>query len=142
VPNKKVISAGGVIYRKSEKGDVEIYLCQHKKLGWVLPKGKTENGETIIQTAEREVEEETGFKLIAGSNLGKLSYTFELNNELLDKEVHFFSFEFLEQEQNYKVFDREINITPGKWFLASEAIKVIEHYTEGDICSKLLQSLK
>lgn len=52
----KPITAGGGMVFNSQK---EI-LFIHRKGLWDLPKGKAEKGETIEETALREVEEETG----------------------------------------------------------------------------------
>ena len=48
-------AAGGVVYNTKN----EILLI-HRRGFWDLPKGKMEDGETIEETAIREVEEETG----------------------------------------------------------------------------------
>lgn len=48
-------AAGGVVYNTKK----EILLI-HRRGFWDLPKGKEEKGETIKETAIREVEEETG----------------------------------------------------------------------------------
>lgn len=48
-------AAGGVVYNANN----EILLI-HRRGFWDLPKGKEEEGETIEETAVREVEEETG----------------------------------------------------------------------------------
>lgn len=63
--------AGGVVVRK-EDGRVLVALVQERGHGdFVLPKGRMEPGETIEQTAIREVEEEAGFeKLTLHSLLG------------------------------------------------------------------------
>ncbi|WP_040560206.1 NUDIX domain-containing protein [Kordia algicida OT-1] len=50
-----VEAAGGLV--KNTKGEV-LFIFRNGK--WDLPKGKTEKGENIEQTAVREVEEETG----------------------------------------------------------------------------------
>ena len=52
------VSAGGVIYRK-HGGAIEIALI-HVRHRWGLPKGHVEEGESISETAIREVREETG----------------------------------------------------------------------------------
>ncbi len=50
-------AAGGVVYNQKN----EILLI-HRRGFWDLPKGKIDDGETLEQTAIREVEEETGLK--------------------------------------------------------------------------------
>lgn len=48
--------AGGVV--RNAQGDV--LLLKHKSGSWVFPKGHIEPGETLLETALREVEEEAG----------------------------------------------------------------------------------
>ena len=57
---KEEVSAGGVVYRKT--GDsYEFLLGKHSGYHkWVLPKGLVEDGETQLEAAMREVEEEVG----------------------------------------------------------------------------------
>ncbi|MDD2956572.1 MAG: NUDIX domain-containing protein [Oscillospiraceae bacterium] len=57
---KREKSCGALVYRTSGRG-VELLLLKHKYGGhWSFPKGHVEAGETEIQTALREVKEETG----------------------------------------------------------------------------------
>ena len=59
---KEEISAGGVVYRKNGQS-YEFLLGKHSGYHkWVLPKGHIEPGETQLETAVREVEEELGVK--------------------------------------------------------------------------------
>ena len=57
----KEISAGGVVFRKVD-GELQIQLIQDRYGKISLPKGKMEPGETIEQTALREIVEETGIE--------------------------------------------------------------------------------
>jgi bis(5'-nucleosidyl)-tetraphosphatase len=61
-------SVGAVIYRKEDK--VKKYLLLHYEAGhWDFPRGHVEEGESEIETLEREVKEETGIddlKIIPG----------------------------------------------------------------------------
>ncbi|MFC1790782.1 NUDIX domain-containing protein [Patescibacteria group bacterium] len=57
---KREFSAGGVVY-KQEGSKVLWLLGKHSGYHkWVLPKGQIEEGETSVQTAIRETEEEVG----------------------------------------------------------------------------------
>jgi 8-oxo-dGTP diphosphatase len=71
-----VRAAGAVLWRhNATSGHTEIALIHRPEYDdWSLPKGKTENGETIPVTAAREVWEETGFSGVLGRHLGTVGY--------------------------------------------------------------------
>lgn len=55
-------SAGAVIFRRGER---IFYLLLHYKYRteyWDFPRGNVEEGETLVETAKREITEETGMK--------------------------------------------------------------------------------
>lgn len=75
-------SAGGIVYRKRHH-DIEILMLAWKNAKWdteyVLPKGHIENDETAMETALREISEETGLAekdLEVIKFMNKISYTF------------------------------------------------------------------
>ena len=53
-------TAGGVIYRFSEAGGLEILLVADHFDRWTIPKGHIEEGETAQEAAIREIGEEAG----------------------------------------------------------------------------------
>ena len=53
-------AAGGLLWRKTEGGEEVAIIHRPKYNDWTLPKGKREPGESWIETALREVREETG----------------------------------------------------------------------------------
>jgi 8-oxo-dGTP pyrophosphatase MutT (NUDIX family) len=53
-------SFGIVPLQRSESGIWEVFLVQHKKGYWSLPKGHQEKSESPLETAKRELFEETG----------------------------------------------------------------------------------
>lgn len=84
------ISAGGVVYRRFE-GQPQIQMIQDRYGKITLPKGKMETGETIEQTALREILEETGITGSIVQPLETITYQFTLSGVgLIDKEVHYF----------------------------------------------------
>ena len=65
-------SAGGVVIDVHEGAARTAVIARRNRAGrveWCLPKGHIEPGETLTQTAEREVAEETGItgRVLAGS---------------------------------------------------------------------------
>ncbi|GAB6990677.1 NUDIX hydrolase [Paenibacillus pini] len=87
---KKEISAGGVVYR-SVNGQYEIQLIMDRYGKVSLAKGKMEPGETVEETALREIEEETGIIGEIISPVDIIRYTY-INSILgqVDKEVHYY----------------------------------------------------
>lgn len=55
-----IIAAGGYVVRRGKRG-VEVLLI-FRRGAWDLPKGKLDDGESVRQTAVREVAEEVGIK--------------------------------------------------------------------------------
>ena len=83
-------SCGFVLFRQIEKN--RYYLLMHYKAGhWDFPKGHIEQGETQVQTAVRELEEETGIKDVAVVPGFKFEYSYEFgkNNNKKSKKVTF-----------------------------------------------------
>ena len=55
-PKNQTITAGGIILNELE----EIVIVNQNHDSWSLPKGHLEKGETLLETAIREIYEETG----------------------------------------------------------------------------------
>ena len=86
-------SCGVVLFNSSK-----VLLLRHSSVSsrggghWDFPKGHIDDGETEIQTALRELEEETGIAnvdLVEGFR-GTITYTFPSGQERIGKEVVFF----------------------------------------------------
>ncbi len=57
-------SCGAIVYRKFH-GNTEVLLVQHKNGGhWSFPKGHVEGDETEVETAQREIMEETNLEVM------------------------------------------------------------------------------
>lgn len=87
----KEISAGGVVFRHSDEGVLQIQLIQDRYGKVSLPKGKMEAGETVEQTALREIAEETGLTGVIVAPIDQIKYKYQDERKgLVDKEVHYY----------------------------------------------------
>ncbi|OLD51870.1 MAG: hypothetical protein AUI58_05580 [Chloroflexi bacterium 13_1_40CM_2_70_6] len=90
---RTAIAAGGVVMRRGND-DWEVVLAGRQSDGtWVFPKGTPDRGESIEETAEREVREETGLDVRILRPLGQTDYWFAAPGERVHKFVHFFLME-------------------------------------------------
>ena len=98
---KKTKISGGVVLNKNK----DVLIVNQRGNSWSLPKGHVESGEVLLETAKREIYEESGIKnLVYIKKLGSYSrYRIGLNfnddrSEL--KEIHIFLFETNEMSLN------------------------------------------
>ncbi len=88
---RKVYAAGGIVL--NDKGEIAIVSQFGEE--WVLPKGKVENGEELLEAAKREIYEETSLKeLELVTNLGTYEHYSQgpkqFNNEKIYKIVQMY----------------------------------------------------
>ncbi|MEX2461756.1 MAG: NUDIX domain-containing protein [Paenibacillaceae bacterium] len=84
------ISAGGLVYRW-EKDELQVQMIQDRYGKITLPKGKMEPGETIEETALREILEETGISGRIIEPIALITYQFvHSRSGIIDKEVHYY----------------------------------------------------
>ena len=91
------VSSGGIVYKVTKRG-VLVAFVRDSVGKMTFPKGHVEKGESIEQTARREVHEETGLKgLRLVRKLGKIQITFEdryvRKGDTIKKDIHYFLFE-------------------------------------------------
>ncbi|MBP1992866.1 NUDIX hydrolase [Paenibacillus eucommiae] len=100
----KEISAGGVVFRREENGALQVQMIQDRYGKITLAKGKMEPGETVGQTALREIWEETGITGSLGELLEVIMYQYSnANSEIIDKEVHYYLVEAISGELQAQV---------------------------------------
>ena len=68
-----IMGAGGIVVRGGPRPLIAL-VQRSKDDAWVLPKGKLKRKEAPIAAAEREVVEETGYKIEIHDYLGAISY--------------------------------------------------------------------
>jgi 8-oxo-dGTP pyrophosphatase MutT (NUDIX family) len=89
-------SAGGIVVR-FESGRPQLVVGSRRRerdnRTWTLPKGTPYSGETVEQTALREVAEETGLEVRITGPLDDIEYTFVQSGTRIRKTVHYFMME-------------------------------------------------
>lgn len=118
-------TAGGVVYRRSPKG-IEILMIQDPKGRWTIPKGHVEEGESLEQTALREVTEETGLHgLKIRDRLDEIHFFYRKEGKLIFMTTEIFLIEATNAYQEKLV--PEDWMAGINWFPAKEAVKQVEY---------------
>ena len=80
-PEESIWAAGCVVGRWNDDHKAR-YLIVHRPRydDWSLPKGKLDRGETFLEAAVREVEEETGFVVKGPRPIGSVGYLTQAGN--------------------------------------------------------------
>ena len=133
----QAVSAGGVVYTE-EDGDTLVALCGRVRLGtWNLPKGTPDPGETIEETALREVREETGLQVEIEAPLGKIEYWFTRPSERVHKRVHF----YLMRKVGGSLDEHDPEFDVVEWFPADRALDALTFPTEVEVVRRALVTL-
>ena len=114
----------------------EVLLVHHNKGHWDFPKGHVEEGETEVQTAIREVKEETNIDVEVNE---KYRYTVEYSpKEDVMKEVVFFLAKNINDEKSAQLEE----VSEVKWFKLDEAVEQITYNTSKEVLIKLKEDLE
>lgn len=118
----RAVSAGGVVLAET-RPDAPVALVAHRSargsLQWTLPKGAREEGETVTETALREVREETGLEAELIGPLDTIDYWFVWAPERTryHKFVHYFLMRFAGGDFS----QRDHEMEDAAWFEPDEA---------------------
>jgi 8-oxo-dGTP pyrophosphatase MutT (NUDIX family) len=94
--NATATSAGGIVVRPDRDGPALVVGMRRRDrdiVTWTLPKGTPDPGESVEQTALREVAEETGLEVRIVDRLPSIEYTFVQSGTRIRKTVHYFLME-------------------------------------------------
>lgn len=128
-PYKRVYSSGGVVYRLNGEG-IEVVVCGRKQTGvWALPKGTPRIGESLQETAVREVEEETGLKVTIEEQIGQVQYWFVEEGVHYFKTVHY----FLMRPAGGDMADHDPEFDEVLWLAFDKALGVLTYDNDQNI---------
>lgn len=136
------VSAGGLVI--SESNPSLIALISHKNRGggldWVIPKGHVELGENYLQTAVREIREETGIESKILEKIGEISYSFKIGPKRIKKTVHHYLLQQIGGSLN-AYNDPTGEVMDVQWFELDRLEDVLAHENERKIAQRALEIL-
>lgn len=117
-------TAGGVVYRITKSGSLQICLFQDVRDRWTIPKGHVEPGETAQETAIREIGEEVGlFGIMPICWLGKVNFRYRREATLVMMSMQTYLFKAGKEDTPKK----EKWMHDVRWFDFDEAIEIVEY---------------
>lgn len=120
-------TAGGMVFRRTGVDKIDILMIQDRLGRWTIPKGHVEEGESLEQTAVREVGEETGLTSMAiRDKLDKIHFFYRREGRLIYMTTHIFLMEAL-GDTDALVPENSEGIVDVKWFTKDEALNLIEY---------------
>ena len=130
---KTIVSSGGVIVWHDGNQYKLCLVKRRNKKTWVLPRGRVEPGESLEQTAVREVKEETGAIGEVVRKLGVVRYSFvSSDGTLMNRIVHFYLMRFVKQSR----FVPNPETEAYRWVTFEEALNLLTYESEKDIVRK------
>ncbi len=130
-------SAGGVVYRKNENGEIEILLIR-VKTRWSFPKGNIERGEPKDIAALREVKEETGVDAKILDYLGEVDYWYNIGLTRIHKFVYYYLMEYVSGD----VVPQKEEIDEAKFIPLNEVKEKLAYITDKEILDRAINSMK
>ena len=129
--NDTVYAAGAVLWKVVDKElkILVVHRTQHKDIS--IPKGKVDPGETLPETAVREIHEETGLQVVLGPYLGTVDYIMPNNGKR--KEVHYWAAEVDPTAAERSSFTSNDEIYDLEWMTISTAQEKLTYSHDIDL---------
>ena len=125
-------AAGALLWRDNSDLSLEVALIHRPRYDdWSLPKGKLEMGETALQCAYREVQEETGIRATFTRQLGTVEYE-ESGQE---KRVKYWAAHCALTNSEFAPNEE---VDQMKWLSPSQALEQATHDSDKSIIEKFM----
>ena len=132
---KKEISCGAIVYRYLGT-DLYILMIQMNVGHWSFPKGHVEGNESELETAVREVKEETNIDIIIDRNFREMTTYSPLSGVLKDV-VYFVASPI----SNHLVAQEE-EVSDVKWVHSDDALNIVTYESDRNILYQAIQYIK
>ena len=125
------------IYRKGN--DLKFLLIQHLAGHWAFPKGHAEPGETEIQTARRELREETSINdvMLITSPIFEEHYRVNRKGEAHEKLVRY----WVGYVRDLRIRVQESEVKAHKWASLAEARQLITYAQSRNLFDEVIKYL-
>ena len=136
VATSPVLAAGAVCWRvvDGKPRVLLVHRTQHQDVS--LPKGKLDPGETLPQTAQREILEETGVAVSLGAPLGVVEYALPSGRQ---KVVHYWTAEVSEHALERATFRPNDEIAALEWVSVSKALKRLTYAHDAELVERFAE---
>lgn len=131
-----VYAAGGVVWRVVEGKLKVLVIHRTAYVDVTLPKGKVDPGETLAETAAREILEETGIRVDLGIPVGVSRYRMPKGRE---KIVHYWAAEATEEAIRRSQFVPNREIAAIEWLSPKKALKRLSYPVDVEILEAFLR---
>jgi len=142
---RRELSAGAVVVRRM-RGRCWAALVRprrdyHRPQVWALPKGQLDERERPLETAIREVYEETGLRAAGTHKLGDVRYVYTWDGERIFKVVSFFLLRATGGRIGALPAGMEIEVAEARWVPLAEAPALLAYGGEQEMARKALELL-
>ena len=142
---RREFSAGGVVVRRMRGRWWMAAVRPRRDAGrpvvWALPKGLIDAGERGLETAVREVFEETGLRAAGDRKLGDVRYVYTWEGERVFKVVSFFLLHATGGRIGELPAGMEIEVAEARWVPLDDAPRVLSYGGEREMAARAAETL-
>ena len=136
---KEKISSMSIVIGEEENKKKVLILNNEGE--WVFPKGHVENNETYLQTAIRELNEESGVSVTEKESLGQIDeFKFYFDGVKAVKVIKVFLFKIVDCPRI--TINKEEGFISGKWVSLDKAITMLSHDDARESLKKGIEKLE
>ena len=136
---QKIEQSFGVVPIFRKGSDLKFLLIQHHAGHWAFPKGHADPGETEIQTARRELREETGINdvMLITTPMFEEHYRVNRKGEPGEKLVRY----WIGYVRDLRVRAQECEVQAYKWATLAEARQLITYAQSRKLLDEVIKYL-
>ena len=134
-----VYAAGAVCWREEKRELLVAIVHRVRYQDWTFPKGKVDPGETLAETAVREIKEETGLKIKLGVPLETMTYPLDKSK---NKVVHYWAAKVSDKALANSKFKANDEISEVVWIGAEQAFAKLSYQHDRELLQEVIDLRK